>query len=232
MADGLLFKPEEFSSTEQELQKKWKTRKGQVWSIGDHSLVIGSATSIRFERGEGICTDPPFGMRVEELIAIFNKFAKVAVVLCDDRMAFDLDKHWRMRIDRIWVHNFPKWSVNRRMPIYYHAHVVVYTKTESIPTGWTSKNSNSVIKVDGKPSKKMFGWGSNFGKPVRLFEEMLKGFEWKTFVDPFVGTGTSFIAAESLGKVCYGVEIDPVAAAIALERVTLYGLPKPKLLKA
>jgi DNA modification methylase len=37
-------------------------------------------------------------------------------------------------------------------------------------------------------------------------------------VDPFLGTGTSVIAAEKLGRVCLGIEIEPVMADVAVRR--------------
>jgi len=45
-----------------------------------------------------------------------------------------------------------------------------------------------------------------------------------TVVDPFLGSGTTMVAAESLGRLCVGVESDPVFAAMALERLTRLGL--------
>ena len=45
-----------------------------------------------------------------------------------------------------------------------------------------------------------------------------------TVVDPFLGSGTTVVAAESLGRLCVGVEKDPVFAAMALERLTRMGL--------
>jgi DNA modification methylase len=37
-------------------------------------------------------------------------------------------------------------------------------------------------------------------------------------LDPFLGSGTSVIAAERTGRVCYGMELDPVYADIAIRR--------------
>jgi site-specific DNA-methyltransferase (adenine-specific) len=48
--------------------------------------------------------------------------------------------------------------------------------------------------------------------------------------DPFVGSGTIFVAAEQTGRVANGCEIDPKYVAVALERVSEMGL-KPKLTK-
>jgi DNA modification methylase len=53
-----------------------------------------------------------------------------------------------------------------------------------------------------------------------------------TVADPFVGSGTTMVAAESLGRLCVGVERDPRFAALALERLTKLGLSPRKAKEA
>ena len=36
--------------------------------------------------------------------------------------------------------------------------------------------------------------------------------------DPFLGSGTTLIAAEQLGRVCYGIEIEPRYVDVAVRR--------------
>jgi DNA modification methylase len=36
--------------------------------------------------------------------------------------------------------------------------------------------------------------------------------------DPFLGSGTTLIAAEMTGRVCYGMEIDPKFADVIVQR--------------
>lgn len=36
--------------------------------------------------------------------------------------------------------------------------------------------------------------------------------------DPFVGSGTTIIAAQRVGRPCYAMEIDPRYVAVAIER--------------
>ena len=36
--------------------------------------------------------------------------------------------------------------------------------------------------------------------------------------DPFLGSGTSIIAAESIGRICYGLEINPAYCDSAVRR--------------
>ena len=43
-------------------------------------------------------------------------------------------------------------------------------------------------------------------------------------VDPFLGSGTTLVAAEALGRLGVGVERDPTFAAMALERISRFGL--------
>jgi len=36
--------------------------------------------------------------------------------------------------------------------------------------------------------------------------------------EPFMGSGTTLIAAETTGRVCYGIELNPAYVDVALER--------------
>jgi len=37
--------------------------------------------------------------------------------------------------------------------------------------------------------------------------------------DPFLGSGTTMVAAESIGRICYCGEIDPKHVAVSLQRM-------------
>jgi DNA modification methylase len=50
-----------------------------------------------------------------------------------------------------------------------------------------------------------------------------------TVFDPFLGSGTTMVAAEQLNRICYGMEIHPPYVAVCLERMSGMGLiPKLK----
>jgi DNA modification methylase len=42
--------------------------------------------------------------------------------------------------------------------------------------------------------------------------------EGQAVYDPFMGSGTTIIAAETIGRVCYGVEINPLYVDMAIRR--------------
>lgn len=45
--------------------------------------------------------------------------------------------------------------------------------------------------------------------------------------DPFVGSGTTIVAAEQTGRICYGMEIEPKYVAVTLQRLQDMGLKPP-----
>jgi DNA modification methylase len=47
-------------------------------------------------------------------------------------------------------------------------------------------------------------------------------------IDPFLGSGTTMIAAEQAGRICYGMELEPKYVAVTLERMSDMGL-EPEL---
>lgn len=57
-------------------------------------------------------------------------------------------------------------------------------------------------------------------KPIRLINELIELFTNKDdlIVDPFLGSGTTLIAAEKLGRRCIGAELDPEYCAHIIKR--------------
>ena len=66
-------------------------------------------------------------------------------------------------------------------------------------------------------------------KPVELIARMVANSSrpGETVYDPFCGSGSTLLAAHQLGRVGYGVEIDPGYIAVTLERLSALGL-KPE----
>jgi len=67
-------------------------------------------------------------------------------------------------------------------------------------------------------------------KPLSLIAQMVANScrRGEVVFDPFCGSGSTLVAAHQLGRVGYGVEIDPVYLAVALERLSALGL-RPEL---
>ena len=67
-------------------------------------------------------------------------------------------------------------------------------------------------------------------KPVELIAPMIRNSsrEGEVVYDPFCGSGSTLLAAHQLGRIAYGVEIDPGYVAVTLERMTALGL-QPEL---
>ena len=59
--------------------------------------------------------------------------------------------------------------------------------------------------------------GHSTQKPVECMERPMRNHEGDVY-DPFLGSGTTLIAAEQLGRTCYGLEIEPKYCDIILTR--------------
>ena len=67
-------------------------------------------------------------------------------------------------------------------------------------------------------------------KPVELFAIPIRQHTKKGDLcyEPFSGSGTQLVAAETLGRACYAMELSPLFVAVALERLSEMGL-QPEL---
>lgn len=108
-----------------------------------------------------------------------------------------------------------------------------YAVRKGRPGHWNGSRTESTVWSIPKPQRSETGHGTQ--KPVecmkRPIENNSKAGQW--VYDPFVGSGTTIIAAEMTGRRCLAVEIEPSYVEVCIERwqrfteqeATLDGVP-------
>lgn len=81
-------------------------------------------------------------------------------------------------------------------------------------TTWQIKNNNAF----GGGAEETFGHGTQ--KPIECMARPIINNSQKNEIvcDPFLGSGTTLIAAEQLDRICYGMEIDPKYCQAIIDR--------------
>jgi DNA modification methylase len=86
------------------------------------------------------------------------------------------------------------------------------------PGQWGGDRSQSTLwKI---PAREDDGLGHGTQKPVQCMARPIQnhGSKDDDVYDPFLGSGTTLIAAEQLGRRCYGLEIDPAYCDVIVQR--------------
>ena len=74
------------------------------------------------------------------------------------------------------------------------------------------------LNADGKMRRK-----HPTQKPVKLMKALLLDFPTsKSILDPFMGSGTTLLAAKQLGRKCIGIEIEEKYCEIAAKRLNIF----------
>jgi DNA modification methylase len=111
---------------------------------------------------------------------------------------------------------------------YHHRHeLVLYGWLETGPHYFIDdRTQDSVFEVDRPRVSELHPTT----KPLELIARMVNNSSrvGELVYDPFLGSGSTVVAAHQLGRIGYGCEIDPGYLAVALERLALIGL-KPEL---
>jgi DNA modification methylase len=82
-------------------------------------------------------------------------------------------------------------------------------------TVWEIANNNPF----GNPQREQ-SWGHGTQKPVECMRRPIvnNSRPGQAIYDPFLGSGTSLIAAEMTGRICYGVELNPAYVDVVVRR--------------
>lgn len=110
-------------------------------------------------------------------------------------------------------------------------HWIVWDKTGEIKfdnpysgaeLAWTNYQKNTIKKYvviqAGFIAQEKDRWHPT-QKPVALMRAILRDYECKTILDPFMGSGTTGVACKELGRNFIGIEIEPKYFEIAKRRI-------------
>jgi DNA modification methylase len=132
-------------------------------------------------------------------------------VFCDWRQIFAIRKAveplgYQYRALLIW----DKGNTGMGGP-WRHAYEMCYfgTKRKEPPTG----KSGDIIRCNRSGNEH-----HTTEKPVQLISAIIDNTVGKSIADPFLGSGTTLIAAEQLGRKCYGMEISPAYCDVIVKR--------------
>ena len=231
----------------EELREKWGVNAGDLWQLGDHRLVCGDCTDAavvaRLGTVDALFTDPPYGISIDTgwLTALNVKRGKPAN-MSDDLLQGDdgtLDLSFLWQYDRRMVWGFPYifdpqaagWIVWDKQPGVEDRGIV--TPIEMAST--TMRKGFDMVRVM---------WGGYYRaagedrqphptqKPIGVVAPFIEAWtkQGETVFDPFLGSGTTLIACERLGRRCRAVEISSGYVAVALERWATMTGQEPVLL--
>ena len=241
--------PEPQIDRAEELHKKWQVQKGEVWQIaGRHRVICGDATDgdvvgLLGDKFDLCFSDPPYGADIqysqhddtqEALESLITKFFPIALAKCDV-VALTVG------INNLFLYPNPSWVLcwfygagTGRSPWGFSAWqpVVVWGNDPKLASGegcHPDAFNYPMTRADGLERETL---SHACPKPLcawTRFLERLGNKQTKTVYDPFLGSGTTLIACEQLGRRCFGIEIDPTYVAVCLERFSDAGLSIEKV---
>ena len=88
---------------------------------------------------------------------------------------------------------------------------------------WSGDRKQTTVWDDiPKPQKSVSGHSTQ--KPVQCMRRPIvnNSLAGQSVYDPFLGSGTTVIAAQQVGRVCYGVELNPAYVDVAVQRWQTY----------
>jgi len=139
---------------------------------------------------------------------IFSPSGPPISILCASIEAAGITHHQWL----IWVkHQF---VLGRAHYHYRHEHIFYGWKRK---TSWNGSRKEDSVWEEERP---MASPEHPTMKPVSLCERAIENSSGvgDLVIDPFLGSGTTLIAADRTGRRCYGMEIDPTYCRVAIAR--------------
>ena len=222
------------------------TSVGDVWELGRHRLICGNSCVqksydflMRGDVAKLIVADPPYGMKyVSNMRTKSDKFEQLDNddKILTDWIGFSKSKSegwvfcfttWKV-LDQ-WIDPFLEFGQMTNMIVWFKGGGGIGDLKKTFATDHEiALVANRGAELKGKRIGSVWTFGKDAAtaykhptqKPVALIAEAIDKTTDKDAIvlDPFVGSGTSLIAAEQLGRTCYGIELSPAYCDVIVER--------------
>ena len=212
----------------EELRQRWNVEAGQTWRLGRHTVWCGDSLGTdlpsHLAGASMVFTDPPYDLPAEEQVRVVFSLSDVCVVSgCGPEYArlagVSGVRYWYEVISvRQMPRSMPRWPG----PFVLHWQNAFFTKGG--PHLFHRRNAKGRFgNGDYFPSVrgpyKCAEHDHGHSKPTEWANELISMCEPAPVVaDPFLGSGTTLIACEQLGRTCLAAEIDPGYVAVAIQR--------------
>lgn len=218
---------------------------GDLFEIGEHRLLCGDSTDsdavarlMNGEKADMVFTDPPYGN------GLSGKYGRgqlgVRTILSDENFEV-VNDFFNLRVCDVYVF-FLQWRTFKEA-IQTLENNNLQLKTIAV---WDKKNAGlngaggmseqwEAILVAGNVEYSRFG-GNVFSvsreqkkridsphphqKPIELLNNVLEYFQkYNLLLDPFLGSGSTMVAAHQLKRRCFGMELEPKYCAVIIDRM-------------
>jgi len=205
------------------------TKAGDLFTLGRHRVMCGDSTKaedvallMRGEKADMVFTDPPYGMNLDtDYTKMPNDKVKprsYRSVVGDDSPFMFAEFSWIDCQEQFWwgadyyCQDLPgggSWFVWDKRVEANDAFIgsgfeLCWSKSphkrKVLRYNWCGYTAHDAGEHRSHPTQ----------KPIKMFAELLRDYAkdgW-LILDPFLGSGTTLIAAEKLNRTCYGMEID------------------------
>lgn len=123
------------------------------------------------------------------------------------------NSEFQMRSQIIWVKNN---IVISRGDYHWKHEPCWYAVKKGSKGNWAGDRKQSTVWEIDKPMKSETGHSTQ--KPVECMARPLNNHDGDVY-DPFLGSGTTMVAAHQLKRKCYGMEIDPKYCQVIIDRM-------------
>lgn len=231
-----------------------RVQHGEVWRIGPHRIVCGDCTDaatvvklLHGARPEAVVSDPPYSIlgggcstAGKGIEAAFDRqffrawfaslWAKIAPRMAQGFAAW-MTIDWRgavaieealvgsgQRLAALGIWDRGGLGMGYALRKTFEAFVVI------VSDGWQRVRTDEpdVWRHEWTPGNRSGEHSAE--KPLELIERAVGLLGGSTVYDPFLGSGTTLIAAHRLGRVCYGCEIEPRYCDVILRRAEAEGI--------
>jgi DNA methylase len=213
------------------------TKPGDLWLLGEHRLLCGDSTSkadvsrlMNGEKADCLISDPPYGIGYEYknhddsnnktnalLVEKAFSFAPEFMVWTPGlpNLARDITRFGKTKV-LVWFKKFAAAGNGLGGASVWEPILVVGKPLVSLLKTDVIEYMTDRIEVDGKSLRELH----SCPKPVALYAKLIESFTERNqgIYEPFCGSGTTLIAAEQLGRKCYGMEISPNYCDVIVKR--------------